>query len=87
MVRAVETPAVETGETTEAATGAETAETTEVAMGAEAAVAMTEAIAAATEPGMVVATVEVEAVATVVVVPILKSGIDGDVGEDGVGDG
>ena len=39
MVRAVETPAVETGETTEAATGAETAETTEVAMGTEAAVA------------------------------------------------
>ena len=48
---------------------------------------MTEAIAAATEPGGVVATVEVEAVATVVVVPILKIGIDGYVGEDGVGDG
>ena len=33
LVRAVETPAVETGETTESATGSETAETTEVAMG------------------------------------------------------
>ena len=64
MVRAVETPAVETGETTEAATGAETAETTEAMSGAETAVAITDAKAAATEAGMVMATAKMKAATT-----------------------